>query len=99
MNIVYDIGYGTVSSDQREEAIAKRKQILINVIHRYYGEVVIIGAWSNHSGTLINSKKKMDSEVSLNSNKELIIKNAAKCLRNDIRDFCTRLPPLCGHER
>ena len=59
------------------------------MIHDCYGEVVIIiGTRANYSEVLINSKN-LDSKVTLNSNEELIIKNAAKCLRNDILDFCT----------
>ena len=80
--------------DTMKDTIVKRNQRLKNMIHDYYGEVVIIiGTRSNHSEILINSKN-LGSEVTLNSNEEMIIKNAAKCLRNDILDFCTRLPPL-----
>ena len=69
------------------------------MIHDYYGEVAImIGTRSNHSEVLINSKN-LGSEVTLNSNEELIIKNAAKCLRNYIIDFFTRLPPLSWPQR
>ena len=56
------------------------------MIHEYYGELdVIIGTRLNHPEVLIHSKN-LDSEVTLNSNEELIIKNAAKSLRNDIHD-------------
>ena len=66
MNIVYSICYGVVSSELRQDTIAKRKQRLKNMIHDYYGEIVIIiGTRSNHSEVLINSKN-LDSEVTLN---------------------------------
>ena len=93
MNIVYGIRYAAVRSDLRKETIAKRKQRRKNMIHDYYEVVIIIDTRSNHSEVLTNSKN-LDPEVTLNSNEELIIKNAAKWLRNDILDFRTRLLSL-----
>ena len=52
---------------------------LQKIIHDYYGEVVIIiGTRGNHSEVLINSRIR-DPKATLNSNEELIIKNAANC--------------------
>ena len=60
----------------------------------HFGEsIAIIGTASNHPEVLINSKN-LDSEVTLNSNQESIIKNAAKFLWKDVLEFCSKLTPL-----
>ena len=54
MNTVYRFCYGAVKTDLRKDAIVKRQEGLRNIIHDYYGEVVvIIGTRQNHSEVLL----------------------------------------------
>ena len=94
MNQVYDICYGNSSNDASKESVLKRKQRLKKMINDHYGDsILIIGTNVNHPEVIIYARN-LDSKVTLNSCKESIIKNAAACLRKDIIEFCSKLPPL-----
>ena len=80
MNTIHDICFGKPDISTNTGSIVKRKQRLKQMLKDHFEEsIAIIGTASNHPDVLINSKN-LDSEVTLNSNKESIIKNAAKFL-------------------
>ncbi len=94
MKIIYDLCFSDVASTSNKQSIAKRKQRLKHLLKDYYGEsIAIIGTGSNHLEVVINSAN-LNSEVTLNSNQEEMIKNTAKFLRSDILEFCSQLTPL-----
>lgn len=94
MNTIHDICFGKPDINTNTGSILKRKQRLKLMLKDHFGEsIAIIGTASNHPDVLINSEN-LDSEVTLNSNQESIIKNAAKFLRKDILEFCSKLTPL-----
>ena len=94
MKLVYDLCYRYLDSDASKDTVLKRKQRLKNMINDHYGDsVLIIGTRENHPEVIIYSKN-LDSQVTLNSCKQSIIKNAAGCLRKDIVEFCSKLTPL-----
>ena len=94
MKLVYDLCYRYLDSGASKDTVLKRKQRLKNMINDHYGDsVLIIGTRENHPEVIIYSKN-LDSQVTLNSCKQSIIKNAAGCLRKDIVEFCSKLTPL-----
>ena len=64
------------------------------MLTNYYGEkLTLLGTRANSSEVLKNSNN-LESEVTLTSNHEFEIQDATKFLRNDITDYCAKLPPL-----
>lgn len=93
MNILYDFCYKDFD-EANKKTVTKRKQRLKTMITEQYGDsVLIVGTRDSHPEVLIHSQN-IDSKMTVNSHKEPLIKNAARYLRQDIIEFCKKLPPM-----
>ena len=94
MNIAYDIYCGLEPEEISNEATVKRRMRLRKKLEFHYGDhILILGTRKNSPDVVINSKS-LESEVTITSDHESLIRNPAKYLRSDIIDYCDKLTLL-----
>ena len=91
MNRAYDIYCGLEPEEISNEATVKRRMRLRKKLEFHYGDHILIrGTRKNSTDVVINSKS-LESEVTITSGYESLIRNAAKYLRSDIIGYCDKL--------